>query len=48
MAAAFAVSAGSSGLALLPRGFRVKNAKVFAPMDSAVFTITAFPPDAER
>mgnify|MGYP003305099770 CR=1 FL=1 len=47
-ATALAASTGSSALALLPRGFLVKNAKVLAFIERAVWTIASKPSEAER
>ena len=43
-----ATSAGSMALALQPRGLRVKNWKVFAPMSTAVRAMAAYPFELER
>ena len=43
-----AASVGSMAFALPPRGFRVKNANVFAPMESAVSPMARKPFDVDR
>lgn len=46
--ASAATSLRSSARTLPPRGLRVKNAKVFAPMESAVSPMAANPFEIER
>lgn len=43
-----AASSGSTGFAFIPRGFRVKKAKVSAPIESAVSPILRNPPVVDR